>query len=151
MLWRFVKFGCTNSAVFPASSLAAAAAAVLAPLFATVASDPDPVAQSWRSLCTTGIQRVSCYYDAAERAIAGVVLESSTGSAQQLCRTTGSPAKVINVPNGMGIEAVTVASGSISRRVMMLEFRWVSLIMVSDALLPSLLCALCGSLNTCFA
>jgi hypothetical protein len=160
------EFGCTISGVFPASSpAAAAAAAVLAPTFRNAASETDPVTQSWRTLCTTGIQRVSCYYDSAQRlSIAGVVLESRTGPAQQLCRTTGSPGNVINVPDGVGIEAVTVASGSISRRVMRLEFRWVALMPMPGAVFglscaatpadaTSLLdaCILSCMLHTCLA
>lgn len=82
--------------------------------------------QQSQQLCSSPIRQVACYYDTIWTAVAGISLQSSTGSTQTLCRTEASPGTVIDVPEGVGIAAVTVTSASASRRVIKLEFRWVA-------------------------
>lgn len=80
-------------------------------------------AQTWSSSCSTKVQRISCYYDAAWAGISGVVMESEGGGVQTLCRGGSSPGTVIDVPEGVGISAVAVTATTNTRRVVQLEFR----------------------------
>lgn len=52
------------------------------------------------------------------------MLESENGAVQTLCREGSTPGTVIDVPSGVGIEAVVVTATTNTRRVTQLEFRW---------------------------
>lgn len=76
-----------------------------------------PKAAGWGQWgCMSRVVQVTCFYNAAGSAVAGVSLQGSNGGVNSLCSTTGSPAVTVDVPEGVGIHALDISttfSGSI--------------------------------------